>query len=205
MQIIDADIPDIMYLTDFFRNYAQPKAKIGALVASGDLIRLKRGVYLNNTGELDSFLLGKAANRLYGPSYVSFAWALRWYGLIPEDVPNITSATFKRRRTKHFHTPVGSFFYRDIPSAVYSLGLTFLGRDKRRFLAASPEKALCDELSTIPGIRSVRMVQQLLFEDMRLDEERFFQLNFIDLREAAAGYRSDTVSSFFSFLSGLSV
>jgi len=204
MQKIHVDLPDVLYLSGVYKDYSNPNAKISALVSSGDLIRLKRGVYLNNTLELDSFLLGKAANRLYGPSYVSFSWALRWYGLIPEDVPNITSATYKRKRTKHYHTPVGDFFYRDIPSSVYPFGLTFEGQGKRRFLAASPEKALCDELSTIPGIRSVRMVQKLLFKDMRLDEERFFKLDFNDLKEAADGYRSDTVCSFFSFLRGLS-
>ncbi|MBQ9398373.1 MAG: hypothetical protein IJU08_07755 [Bacteroidales bacterium] len=35
---------------------------------------------------------------LYGPSYVSLHWALRWYGLIPERVETVTSVTTRHTR-----------------------------------------------------------------------------------------------------------
>ena len=61
-----------------FKNRASPEKKIQLLEKSGELIRLKRNLYIVNqelTGkETDERL---CANHLYGPSYVSFQWALR--------------------------------------------------------------------------------------------------------------------------------
>ena len=101
------------------RSYRNPNAGISRLVQRGDLIRLKRGLYLSAWAGGDPYRLVPAANRLYGPSYVSFEYALRWYGLIPEHVAHITSATFRRNRSKRFDTPVGSFLSRDVPSTAY--------------------------------------------------------------------------------------
>ena len=122
MQKIPVDLPDTLWLQGYFADYANPKAKIGRLVRQGILYRLKRGLYIKAEGAQNTYLLGKAANRLYGPSYVSFVHALRWYGLIPEHVAHITSATYGKRRTKRYDTPVGSFFYQDIPLAHTRMG-----------------------------------------------------------------------------------
>lgn len=47
------------------------------------------------------------ANHLYGPSYVSMSWALRWHGLIPERVHLIQSLTTKHSRK--FTNSLGEF------------------------------------------------------------------------------------------------
>ena len=200
MQKIPVNLPDALWLQGHFADYANPKAKIGRLVRQGILYRLKRGLYIKAEGAQNTYLLGKAANRLYGPSYVSFVYALRWYGLIPEHVAHITSATYGKRRTKRYDTPVGSFFYRDIPAGVYPYGVMLVGKDQNRFLMASAEKALCDELCRISGIRSFRRMETLLFEDLRLDQTLFSRLDHSALMSLAGKYNTLTLGTFKNFL-----
>ena len=74
-------------IADELGDYSAVLAKIAALVDEGSLVRIKRGLYCLSPKisghDLDSRVV---ANALYGPSYVSLQWALRWYGLIPERV-----------------------------------------------------------------------------------------------------------------------
>jgi len=194
------DLPDALWLQGHFAEYANPKAVIARLIRQGVLHRLKRGLYVNAHRAHDSDLTGKAANRLYGPSYVSFVYALRWYGLIPEHVLHVTSATFCKGRKKRFDTPIGSFFYQDIPASAYPFGIRFVGRGRDRYLMASPEKALCDELYRAAGIRSIQRMQDLLFEDLRLDRERFMELDRQDLLSLSGRYFATTLDTFVRFL-----
>lgn len=117
MQDIPVNLPDALWLQGYFTHYANPKAKIERLVHQGLLFRLKKGLYIKAEAANDDYILGKAANRLYGPSYVSFLYAMRWYGMIPEHVAHITSATYKKGKTKRYDTPVGSFFLSGHPRA----------------------------------------------------------------------------------------
>ncbi len=117
MQKIPVDLPDVLWLQGYFANYANPKARISRLVRQGILYRLKRGLYIKTEGVQNTYLLGKAANRLYGPSYVSFVYALRWYGLIPEHVAHITSATYGKKRQNNTILLWGLFSTRIFPLA----------------------------------------------------------------------------------------
>lgn len=194
------DLPDALWLQGHFAGYANPKAVIARLTRQGVLHRLKRGLYLKAQRAHDPGLTGKAANRLYGPSYVSFVYALRWHGLIPEHVAHVTSATFCRGRKKRFDTPIGSFFYQDIPASAYPYGIRFVGQGRDRYLMASPEKALCDELYRAAGIRSVQGMQDLLFNDLRLDRQRFTELDRQDLLALSGKYSATTLDTFARFL-----
>jgi len=91
-----------MFLTYKYRDYKDPKARVARLLKQGHLIRIKRGLYVNAMDLRNENMLGKIANALYGPSYVSFEYALRIHGLIPEDVRNVGSATMNKRRGKVF-------------------------------------------------------------------------------------------------------
>ncbi len=194
------DLPDALWLQGHFAGYANPKAVIARLTRQEVLHRLKRGLYINARRAHDPDLTGKAANRLYGPSYVSFVFALRWHGLIPEHVVHVTSATFGKGRKKRFDTPIGSFFYQDIPASAYPYGIRFVGQDRNRYLMASPEKALCDELYRATGIRSIRGMQDLLFNDLRLDRERFMLLDGQNLLSLSERYSATTLDTFMRFL-----
>jgi predicted transcriptional regulator of viral defense system len=66
------------------------------MVKNGDLISLKRGIYVFSekyrTSPLNYISI---ANILHKPSYVSFEYALSYHGLIPERVYTITTAAPK--------------------------------------------------------------------------------------------------------------
>ena len=194
------DLPNYAFLLDYYRNYANPKAKISREVKNGNLIRLKRDLYLNRNSFDRGIPLELVANRLYGPSYVSFERALRYYGLIPEEVPGITSAGFNKRRSKCFITSIGTFFYQDIPQSVYSQGVVLISAGSWRYLSATAEKALCDKLYKIPGIRSKKELIALLFDDLRIDEEEFNNLDKAELCRLAVLYKSTTLDCLRMYL-----
>lgn len=76
--------------------YSDITSRISILVAKGELIPIVRGYY-----ETDRSIPGHyLASIIYGPSYLSFEFALSYYGLIPEAVYHFTSATFNKRRSK---------------------------------------------------------------------------------------------------------
>jgi len=155
-----------------FEHLSSPEKKVQALEKDGQIIRLKRGLYVVN-----SELTGKAidarlcANHIYGPSYVSLQWALRWYGLIPERVCTMTSVTTKRSRD--FETPIGSFSFYQVPKDYYTIGLRIVAEDGISCLMASPEKALCDLIQYdryVPN-QSQKALWQYLEEDIRFDTD----------------------------------
>jgi len=196
------DLPSYAYLLDYYRDYANPKEKIARECSKGSLVRLKQGVYVTRSALDEGIPMGLVANRVYGPSYVSFAFALRFYGLIPEDVPNPTSATLAKRRQKRFDTSLCSFFYKDVPAAVYSEDVVYLSAGRWRFLAATVEKALCDELSSFAAIRSRKSMRALLFEDLRIDENEFAKLDVRRIEMLVPLYRSTTLDTLCSFFGG---
>lgn len=83
------------------------------------------------------------ANRLYPPSYISFEYALSHYGIIPESVYAITSAT--TRITREFIVNNKSFTYSRIKKQAYRGYKTDKIEGMTVFIA-EPEKALADYL-----------------------------------------------------------
>ena len=161
-----------------FANLAAPEKKVLALEKNGELIRLKRNLYVVNKDlcgkETDARL---CANHLYGPSYVSLQWALRYYGMIPERVYLMTSATVKRSRS--FQTPIGSFSYMQVPLDYFPIGVECKDEGGVSFLMASPEKALCDTIlydNFVPH-QSVKALAAYLEEDIRIDMDMLPELN----------------------------
>jgi len=83
------------------------------------------------------------ANRLYAPSYISFEYALSRYGIIPESIYSITSAT--TRITREFTVNNKSFTYSHIKIQAYR-GYRTEKMDGMMILMAEPEKAIADYL-----------------------------------------------------------
>ena len=153
-----------------FDYLSSPSEKIRALEKDHQLIRLKRGLYVVNS-EVSGKQLNAClcANHIYGPSYVSQQWALRWYGLIPEKVYTMTSVTTKR--TRMFENSLGRFIYEQVKPDYFAIGVNSVEEDGIRFLIASREKALCDMIlhdSYVPT-QSVKGLRQYLEEDIRFD------------------------------------
>lgn len=109
----------------------------------GYIKKLRRGYYMFADTALSEETLFLVANKLYAPSYVSFEMALSYYGLIPEGVYSITSASSKK--TIKFKTPIGEFFYRSLkPQLLFGYSLEALG--KQAYKLAEMEKAVLDYL-----------------------------------------------------------
>ena len=166
-------------LESIFTELSYPSDKIEELENEGTLIRLKKGVYVvspNVSGELLSVEL--IANHLYGPSYVSMESALRYYGLIPEEVYTVKSIITARART--YSNSISTFEYIAVPEAYYPIGITQkkVGGEGT-FLIATPEKALCDQIMLTPRLRiqSKSAMKEYLVKDLRFEMESLRDFN----------------------------
>lgn len=152
--------------------------KIEQLERKGEIIRLKRNLFVANPEESGIKLSsGLIANHLLPPSYVSMSTALRYYGLIPEAVYTIQSMTFKAARI--YNTPIGNFSYTHISKESYPIGLTQIKENGVIYIMATPEKALCDLIANTSGInlRYKKEAQIYLENDIRFDMEAFAEMN----------------------------
>ncbi len=170
-----------------FKDYTDVKGKIRREVQSGRLTQITRGLY-----ETDARADGKyLAGAIYGPSYLSFDYVLSMCSLIPEAIfRTYTSATFRKCKAKQYDNAFGVFTYRDVPSAVYHFGVEIREENGYSYQIATPEKALCDKLYTISPVGSVKAMRALLFDDLRVDESDFWQLNLEDIKQLAPLYKS---------------
>jgi predicted transcriptional regulator of viral defense system len=107
----------------------------------GYIKKLVKGYYVFSGLELDERVIFEIANRIYAPSYVSFEMALSYYGLIPESVFGVTSAS--TRKTSRFSTTFGGFLYRTINTRLY-FGFDIMRYGRKTFKIAQPEKAFLD-------------------------------------------------------------
>ena len=164
----------------------ESKKKVQALEKAGELIRLRRGLYVVNpelSGKPINVQL--CANHIYGPSYVSLHWALRWYGLIPERVFRMTSVTIKP--SKVFENTLGFFDYYKVNREYFPVGVRSVTDDGISYLMATPEKALCDLIlydSYLPS-RSVKGLMRYLEEDIRFDMDELAHFDVEIIRECA--------------------
>lgn len=166
-------------MLDILKQYRSPNDKISELIKSGELLPVRRGLYVPGP-EADlsipePFLV---ANHLRGPSYVSLESALSYWGLIPERVFEISSATVKS--SKNFVNPLGRFTYHRLPTPYYSFGIKSVEiADQQIAMIASPEKALCDKIVLTAGVflRSGKQARAFLLEDLRMDEDALKNLD----------------------------
>lgn len=102
--------------------------------------RLKKGFYVFTLARIPAWLI---ANRLVRPSYISYESALSYYGIIPETVYSITSATTKK--PAEIEVEEKSFVYHSMKRNVFT-GYLPLEMEGQTVFVAEPEKALCDYL-----------------------------------------------------------
>jgi len=166
-------------LLEMLKDYKRPNDKISEWIKSGELIAIRRGLYIpspeTDLSVPEPFLI---ANHLRGPSYVTSEAALSFWGFIPERVYEITSVTLKT--AKKFNTPVGRFNYQHLPSPYYSFGIVSIQlTSKQTALIASREKAICDKIILTSGLtlRSTRQTKDFLVEDLRIDESSLQKLD----------------------------
>jgi hypothetical protein len=176
--------------------YASPKARITRLLRAGKLIPLRRGLYLDDMAVSHRAI----APVLYGPSYISFQYALAAFGLIPDRVTVITSASFNKNKDKVFRTPLGEFRYYYLPPVVYPYGITMEEDDGMSYLIASPEKALCDMVYKTPAVTTLAGMNALLLEDWRMDRDELLKLDRDFIQWIAPEYRRKSLRTLAAWL-----
>jgi hypothetical protein len=186
MRLLLPPLPELDYqiVMDALKGYAYPRKALSDALARRDLIRIKKGLYVQSGRGIPPYSREVLANMIYGPSYISYEYALAYYNLIPERVEEVTSAT--TGKSKSFTTPAGRFSYTHISTNYYGFGF---GRkqcgDERTFLIADPEKAVTDRVIREKGRFSLRGMRQFLFDNLRIDPAEFKKLDRGIIAEAS--------------------
>ena len=183
-------------LLEKYSDYSDPFGKIRRLVKDGKLFVLKKGIYEDDRNASGAY----HAAAIYGPSYLSFNYALSVHGLIPEAVYVFTSATTEKRKKKEHTNHFGTFTYRDIPLAAYPYGIKIIEENGYSYMLATAEKALCDKLYDMPVVKNQKELEHVLFDDMRVDRREFGKLSKEDILFIAPKYCSTNLNLLARYL-----
>lgn len=156
-----------------YKDYKAPHIKIQTEVKNNRLFLVTRGIYEDNPN-VEGYLL---TNYISQPAYLSFEYVLSKYGLIPERVYSYTCATTLKEHNRYFKTQFGDYYYTDVPVKVFSYGVEVKIENGYSYMIASKEKALCDLLYKKKSVNSLMQFKELLFKDLRIDEEELYKLN----------------------------
>ena len=177
-------------------NYSNKNNKISREIKKGKLFKIITGLYETDPNT-PGYLL---ASSIYGPSYISFDFALSYYGLIPERVSTITCATFNKKKRKQYNTKFGVFTYKDVPSSVYPEEILLKQENNYSYQIATKEKALCDKLYSLKPLKNLSNLETMLFNDLRIDIEEFKKINIKKIEKLSNLYHSTNVALFLKYL-----
>src|SRR5579872_3960586 len=91
---VQIDVFDYQLLAKYMAGMKKPRDKVASLMAEGKIVRIKKGLYVFGEEWRSAPLhLEPIANLIYGPSCLSFEFALFDYGLIADRPTIITSLT----------------------------------------------------------------------------------------------------------------
>ena len=164
--------------------------KISRMLKNKEIYSLKKGLYETDINANRYYL----ANKIYGPSYISFQTALAFYNMIPEKVYGYYSASMSLNKSKKYHNDFGTFCYKNIPSRCFPYGIITIVENSVSFDIASKEKALCDMLYAYPIVNNIKEIKELLFDDLRIDLEIFKSLDKDIIYEYINLYRCKNVT-----------
>lgn len=169
-----------------YQSYSDIYGKIRREIEKENLFPIVKGLYETNKNISGLYITAF----IYGPSYVSFEYALSYHSLIPEKVYTYTNATFNKRKRKSYSNYFGNFTYRDVPNDAYPHFIDSYIVESYSYFIASPEKAICDMLYISSPQRSIIQLKNLLFEDLRVNREEFKLLNFENILFLTNKYKS---------------
>jgi len=111
------------------------------------------------------------------------------------------------KRGKVYDLKVGRFSYTHSQLQLYSIGINRVeNSDQTGFLMASPEKALCDKLifTRNLNVRSQQALNELLFDDLRIDEDALAHFNPEVIRACiAVNVKADMLQALLTLINGL--
>lgn len=172
-----------------YKNISNRDNKLSRDVRDGKYIRIINGLYETDPNT-SSYLL---AGSIYGPSYISFEYALSVYGLIPERLEIVTCATYNKKKKKKYVTPFGIYTYRDVPINAYPEEILLREEGDYSYQIASPEKAVCDKLYTLSPLNNYSNLEIMLFNDLRFDEYEFNKLDIDKIEKLSKLYHSTNI------------
>lgn len=185
------------YLCEELAEYNNPKTKIQRMVSNNEIYPIIQGLYETNK-YVNPFYL---ADPIYSPSYISFETALAFYGLIPERVYQIKSATYDKKKKKDYDTFFGIYSYQDIPTKAFPYGVRLVEVDGYTYKIATMEKALLDELySTTPPINNMKEMKEYLFENLRINPNMLEKFSVEFVSQISELYNSKSVRIFANML-----
>jgi predicted transcriptional regulator of viral defense system len=176
-------------LKEKYKDYTDINGKIKRDVDNNILFPVVRGIY-ETKANAEGYLL---SSYIYGPSYLSFEYALSFHNMIPERVVVYTNATFNKRKSKTYKNHFGLFTYRDVPKEAFPFSIQAYEKDTYSYFIASPEKALCDMLYIRQPVSSIKELKYLLFEDIRINSEAFQLLKYDDIMFLSNKYISNNI------------
>lgn len=179
-----------------FADYSNKNNKINREIKNQKLFKIITGLYETDPNT-PGYLL---ASSIYGPSYISFEYALSFYGFIPERVDTVTCATFNKKKKKQYNTDFGVFTYRDVPIIVYPLEIVLIQEGSYSYQIATLEKALCDKLYTLKPLKNYSNLKKMLFDDLRINIDDFNKLNIDKIQKLSVLYHSTNVSLLAKYL-----
>jgi len=183
-------------LRDELKTYVNPDAKIKNLVNKNQLYTVTRGIY-ETERNVSGYCL---AGAIYGPSYLSFEFAMSYHGLIPEAVYTYTNATCDKKRKKQFENIFGVYTYRDVPRHVFCYDVMLKEEGEYHYWLASAEKAVCDMLYKAPSLNNRTELKHYLFDDLRIDIDALYQLDIDKMLRLCSLYHTKKHKLFASFL-----
>lgn len=193
---------DYNFLMDCLKDYRKPRDKLSLLLKRGDLIRIKKGLYIfGDNVARNPYSLEVLANLIYGPSYVSLEYALYYWGMIPEKALVVTSVTLGK--TRKYQTPVGYFTYRHLARERYWIGITLESNDKgQSFLMATREKAIVDTVWADKklNVKNTFDIEEYLIEFLRIDNDELRSLNGPRLEAICSCFHSSKMNLLLRYI-----
>lgn len=120
------------------------QVQLSRWVDSGKISQVRREWYLiEKPYRLKEVPIPVIANSVVHPSYLSLDWALQYYEMIPEYVPNPTSIT--TARGFQFVSQDRLFIYHHVQPSFF-VGYTRVESNSHKINIAHPEKALLDKI-----------------------------------------------------------
>lgn len=179
-------------LLDLYKNYKVPQMKIKHEIEKGRYIYLNRGLY-----ETDKNVPGHLlAAYIKSPSYLSFEYALSYYGLIPESVYVYTSATTGQRHSFYYKNDFGNYSYQDIPKSAFGYDVIYIEERGYSYLIASKEKAICDYLAIREPLKNKKQLLSFLFDSLRFDYDAFMECDFEKMMSLCDLYKKGNLKLF---------
>ena len=177
-------------------DYATLRVTVSRMLKNGDLIALKRGMYvtreyfLRHSNDLKYPEFISSVLRI--PSYISREYVLSKHGILTEATFGITAVTLKTTIT--YTNKLSTYSYKTITPKLFT-GYEFETFEKNHYTVATKSKALFDYLYyKSPSLANNMLTTHNMVEELRLNMDEFTNKELTELKEYAGLIRSDKLN-----------